>query len=106
MQKKVIDCKDNFGRFFEDFSVGTILKHWPGKTITESDNNLFSLLTMNHHPVHLDVEYCKKHQHGNAQHKTWYRITDQYKSAGDNIERTTVPHCFGDTQRDAGRIHD
>ncbi len=64
MQKKVIDCKDNFGRFFEDFSVGTILKHWPGKTITESDNNLFSLLTMNHHPVHLDVEYCKKHQHG------------------------------------------
>ena len=64
MQKKIIDCKDNFGRVFEDFYVGTIFKHWPGKTITESDNNLFSLLTMNHHPVHLDVEYCKKHQHG------------------------------------------
>jgi acyl dehydratase len=56
--------ENNFGRFLEEFEVGTIYKHWPGKTITESDNNLFTLITMNHHPVHLDVEYCKNHQHG------------------------------------------
>ncbi|MCU4162537.1 MaoC family dehydratase [Marinilabiliaceae bacterium A049] len=41
-----------------------IIKHWPGKTITESDNNLFSLLTMNHHPVHIDQYYASNEQHG------------------------------------------
>jgi acyl dehydratase len=59
-----IDSKETFGRYFEDFFVGETINHWPGKTITESDNNLFCLLTMNHHPVHLDIEYCKTHQHG------------------------------------------
>ncbi len=53
-----------FGRFYDDFVVGDIYKHWPGKTITESDNNLFSLLTMNHHPVHLDSNYASKQYHG------------------------------------------
>ena len=55
---------DRFGNYLEDFKEGHVFKHWPGKTILESDNNLFSLLTMNHHPVHLDVEYCKEQQHG------------------------------------------
>ena len=54
----------NFGNYLEDFKVGTIYKHFPGKTVTESDNNFFALLTMNHHPVHLDEEYCRSHQHG------------------------------------------
>ena len=45
-----------FGRCLEDFAVGDVYEHLPGKTITESDNNLFCLLTMNHHPVHLDTE--------------------------------------------------
>ena len=49
----------DFGRFFEDFEIGKIYRHFPGKTVTESDNNLFCLLTMNHHPLHLDAEYAK-----------------------------------------------
>jgi len=53
-----------FGRFFEEFAVGDVYQHQPGKTILESDNNLFCLLTMNHHPVHLDAEYAKSAQHG------------------------------------------
>ena len=52
--------KNSFGKFYEDFIIGERLEHWPGKTVTESDNNLFSLLTMNHHPVHIDKEYKKK----------------------------------------------
>ena len=40
--------------------VGEIFKHWPGKTITESDNNIFCLMTMNHHPIHIDNLYSKK----------------------------------------------
>jgi len=48
-----------FGRFFEDFEVGDVYKHWPGKTITEPDDHLFCLITMNHHPLHLDVHYAE-----------------------------------------------
>lgn len=53
-----------FGRLLEDFNEGDVYKHFPGKTIMESDNNLFSLLTMNHHPVHIDTNYAKEKQHG------------------------------------------
>ena len=58
------DMREQFGRCYEDFAVGDVYLHWPGKTITESDNNLFCLLTMNHHPVHLDTNYCKSQTHG------------------------------------------
>ena len=53
-----------FGRRYDDFNQGEEILHWPGKTITESDNNFFSLLTMNHHPVHLDAVYAEAQQHG------------------------------------------
>lgn len=53
-----------FGRYLEDFKIGDIYEHFPRKTITESDNNLFTLLTMNHHPVHIDSEYASGTQHG------------------------------------------
>ncbi|GJQ64340.1 MAG: MaoC family dehydratase [Melioribacteraceae bacterium] len=52
------------GTFFEDFEVGKTIKHSLSKTIFESDNNLFSLLTMNHHPVHTNLDYCSNNQHG------------------------------------------
>ena len=41
-----------FGRYLEDFTVGDIYRHWPGKTITEYDDHLFCMITMNHHPLH------------------------------------------------------
>jgi acyl dehydratase len=41
-----------FGRYFEDFTPGDVYKHWPGKTITEADDHLFCMITMNHHPLH------------------------------------------------------
>jgi len=53
-----------FGRYFEDFEVGTTISHERAKTILASDNNLFCLLTMNHHPVHLDWEYSRMAHHG------------------------------------------
>lgn len=53
----------NLGNYYEDFIVGSIIEHSLSKTIFESDNNFFSLLTMNHHPVHLNVEHCATHQH-------------------------------------------
>lgn len=51
------------GNYFDDFIVGEVVKHSTSKTIFESDNNLFSLLTMNHHPVHTNLDYVKDHQH-------------------------------------------
>src|SRR6476659_7962661 len=47
-----------FGRSYEEFEVGETYKHWPGKTVTEYDDHLFCLLTMNHHPLHLDAHYA------------------------------------------------
>ena len=47
-----------FGRSYEEFEVGATYKHWPGKTVTEYDDHLFCLLTMNHHPLHLDSHYA------------------------------------------------
>ena len=58
------ESKDHYGRYLEEFQVGDIYRHWPGKTITESDNNLFCLLTMNHNPLHLDANVMLDHQHG------------------------------------------
>jgi acyl dehydratase len=48
-----------FGRYLEDFVVGDVYQHWPGKTITEYDDHLFCLITMNHHPLHLDAWYAE-----------------------------------------------
>src|SRR4029077_12169553 len=49
-----------FGRSYEEFEVGTTYQHWPGKTVTEYDDHLFCLLTMNHHPLHLDRHYAEE----------------------------------------------
>ncbi|VBB43285.1 MaoC-like protein [uncultured Paludibacter sp.] len=52
------------GLYYEDFVEGGEINHSLSKTIFESDNNLFSLLTMNHHPLHINIDYAKKNQHG------------------------------------------
>ena len=55
----------SYGRYFEEFSVGQELTHWPGRTITEADCTWFALLTMNQHPLHSDAHYAQTH----TQHK-------------------------------------
>ena len=54
----------SYGRYLEEFEVGDVYKHWPAKTITEGDDHLFCLLTMNHHPLHLNDVYAKQSQQG------------------------------------------
>jgi acyl dehydratase len=53
-----------YGRYLEEFEVGAVYKHWPAKTITEADDHLFCLLTMNHHPLHINDVYAKESQQG------------------------------------------
>jgi acyl dehydratase len=58
------DERDSFGRYLEDFDVGAVYRHWPGRTITEFDDTWFSLLTMNQHPLHIDEAFASGTQHG------------------------------------------
>lgn len=46
------------GRWYEDFTIGDVYRHWPGRTISETDNTWFTLLTMNTHPLHFDAAYA------------------------------------------------
>ncbi len=56
--------KSKLGSYFEEFIIGEEVVHSLSKTIFESDNNLFSLLTMNHHPLHTNIDYAGKNQFG------------------------------------------
>src|SRR5947207_5978390 len=53
-----------YGRYLEEFEVGAVYKHWPAKTVTEADDHLFCLLTMNHHPLHINDVYARASQQG------------------------------------------
>ena len=54
----------SYGRYLEEFEVGAVYKHWPAKTVTEAEDHLFCLLTMNHHPLHVNDVYAAKSQQG------------------------------------------
>jgi acyl dehydratase len=49
-----------YGRYYEELEVGTVYRHWPGRTVSEYDNTLFALISMNHNPLFLDEEYARK----------------------------------------------
>jgi acyl dehydratase len=53
-----------YGRYLEEFEVGAVYKHWPAKTVTEADDHLFCLITMNHHPLHINDVYASRSQQG------------------------------------------
>lgn len=53
-----------YGRYYEDFVVGDIYEHRPGRTLTETDNIQFSLMTMNLHPLHCDAAYAAQSEFG------------------------------------------
>ena len=48
-----------FGRYYDEFQVGAIYRHWPGRTITDYDNTSFALLSMNQNPLFVDEHYAR-----------------------------------------------
>ena len=66
--KKILDnhYRESFGRYYDDFRIGDIYEHRPGRTITQTDNIWFTLLTMNTHPMHFDEEYAKASEFGSC----------------------------------------
>jgi itaconyl-CoA hydratase len=55
---------NDIGRYYEDFGLGDVYAHQPGRTISEADNTWFSLLTMNQNPLHIDAAYSAKSEWG------------------------------------------
>ena len=56
--------RESYGRYFEEFVVGDVYEHRPGRTLTEYDNISFTLLTMNTHPLHFDSHYASHSEFG------------------------------------------
>lgn len=109
---------NKMGRFYEDFNVGDKIMHPVSKTIFESDNNLFCLLTLNHHPAHINVEYSKNARHGKILVAGTYvfslavgmTVGDISGKAIANLEYSKVVHLapvfIGDTLRAETEILD
>ncbi|MDR7101179.1 MaoC family dehydratase [Croceicoccus sp. BE223] len=56
--------RETYGRYYEEFNVGDVYEHRPGRTITQNDNIWFSLLTMNQHPAHCDEAFAARTEFG------------------------------------------
>ena len=64
VQVKPQRIRASYGRYLEDFVVGDVYEHRPGRTITEADNINFSLMTMNAHPMHCDAHFASQSEFG------------------------------------------
>jgi acyl dehydratase len=97
------------GRFFEDYTVGEVIEHWPGRTIRDADDTWFTLLTMNTNPLHFDEHYASQTQHGRCLVNgtlvfaiaVGMSVTDMSLNAIANLEYESVKHLaptfHGDT---------
>ncbi|MCH8844003.1 MAG: MaoC family dehydratase [SAR324 cluster bacterium] len=101
--------RETFGRYYEDFAVGDVYEHRPGRTLTQDDNTWFTLLTMNSHPIHFNADYAAKSEFGRPLMNstltlaivTGMSVTDiSYKAIGNlgwNDIRLSAPVFAGDT---------
>ena len=104
------------GRFYEDFTVGETIEHWPGRTIRDADDTWFTLLTMNTNPLHFDEHYASQSQHGRClvngtlvfSIAVGMSVTDMSLNAIANLEYETVKHLgptyHGDTLYSASTV--
>lgn len=56
--------RERLGPSYDELQVGDVFEHRPGRTITESDCILASLLFMNPHPIHIDANYAERSEYG------------------------------------------
>jgi len=101
--------RESFGRHLEDFKVGDVYEHRPGRTISEADNTWFTLLTMNTHPLHFDAAYAARTEFGRPVVNscltlamvTGMSVSDLSQKAVANLGwdkiRITAPVFAGDT---------
>jgi acyl dehydratase len=101
--------RESFGRYFEEFRVGDVYEHRPGRTVSEADNTWFTLLTMNQHPLHFDAAFAAKTEFGRPLVNscltlalvTGMSVSDLSQKAVANLGwdkvRLTAPVFAGDT---------
>ncbi len=106
------------GRFFEDYTVGEVIQHWPGRTIRDADDAWFSLVTMNTNPLHFDEHYASQTEHGRCLVNgvlvfavaVGMSVADMSLNAIANLEYESVKHLapsfHGDTLYSESRVLD
>ena len=105
------------GKFFEELEIGMEFDHEPGRTVTETDNLLFTALTLNPQPLHLDAEFAKNSIHGQILVNSLFTISLVVGlSVGDTTLGTTLgnlgfdktvfpnPVFIGDTIRVSSKV--
>lgn len=79
------------GKYYEELDLGMRFAHEPGRTITEADNLIFSMLTMNPQPLHIDAEFAKGTQFGQRIVNSVYTLGLVIGlSVGDTTVGTTI----------------
>jgi itaconyl-CoA hydratase len=88
------------GMYFEEFEIGKRYEHQPGRTVTESDNMLFTTLSMNPQPLHLDAEFAATSMFGQILVNSFFTFaTVVGLSVGDTTLGTTVGNLGFDETR-------
>ena len=96
--------RESYGRYLEDFNVGDVYEHRPGRSITETDNTWFTLLTMNQHPLHFDREYGEKSEFGQVLVNSCLTISIITGMSVSDISQKTVANLGWDEVRLTGPV--
>ena len=96
--------RESYGRYFEDFEIGDVYEHRPGRTVTETDNTWFTLLTMNQHPLHFDKEYGAKTEFGKVLVNSCLTISVVTGMSVSDISQKTIANLGWDKVRLSGPV--
>lgn len=96
--------RESYGRYLEDFVVGDVYEHRPGRTISETDNTWFTLLTMNQHPLHFDHEYGRKTEFGQVLVNSCLTLSLVTGMSVSDISQKTVANLGWDKVRLTGPV--
>ena len=104
--KQVADhrYRESYGRYLEDFKVGDVYEHRPGRTISETDNTWFTLLTMNQHPLHFDREYAAKSEFGQVLVNSCLTLSIVTGMSVSDISQKTIANLGWDNVRLSGPV--
>ena len=96
--------RESYGRYLEDFAIGDVYEHRPGRSITETDNTWFTLLTMNQHPLHFDREYGAKTEFGQVLVNSCLTLSVVTGMSVSDISQKTIANLGWDKIRLTGPV--
>jgi acyl dehydratase len=96
--------RESYGRYLEDFKVGDVYEHRPGRTLSETDNTWFTLLTMNQHPLHFDREYAAKSEFGQVLVNSCLTLSIVTGMSVSDISQKTIANLGWDNVRLSGPV--